>query len=52
MTDTKKPPLSARERSALASKRAKKHPWHVWHANGFQEADSLARRPWKLGGQK
>lgn len=55
MTDTKKPPLSSRERSALASKRAKKHPWHVWHvwhSNGFQEEPNPNRRNWKFGGQK
>lgn len=52
MQTPKKQPLSTRERSAMASKRAKKHPWHVWHANGFQEAENLSRRPWKLGGQK
>ena len=51
MTD-KKPPLSARERSAAQSKRAKKHPWHNWTPGGFKEAEDMTKRPWKMGGQK
>ena len=48
----KKPLMSARERSALATKRAKKHPWRVWSQNGFQEAEDMSKRPWKFGRQK
>ena len=51
MTD-KKPPMSARERSVLATKRAKKHPWHVWHENGFTVAPDPKVRYWKFGRQK
>lgn len=49
---TKKSPMSASERSAMATKRAKKHPWHVWHANGFTEAPDPKKRLWKFGRQK
>jgi hypothetical protein len=52
MSESKKAPMSARERSALATKRAKKHPWHVWHENGFQEAVDPMKRFWKFGTQK
>lgn len=52
MNETKKVPMSARERSAQASKRAKKHPWHSWSPNGFKEAESLAKRTWTFGSQK
>lgn len=52
MTEIKKPPMSAKERSAIATKRAKKHPWHVWSEAGFTEAQDLKKRLWKFGGQK
>lgn len=49
---TKKAPMSASERSAMATKRAKKHPWHVWHDNGFTEPVDQKKRLWKFGRQK
>jgi hypothetical protein len=48
----KKAPQSARERSAAASKRAKKHPWHKWTEGEFQKRENLNARDWTFGGQK
>jgi hypothetical protein len=48
----KKPPPSTRERSAIATKRAKKSPWGKWTPGGFQEREDMSKRSWKFGGQK
>lgn len=48
----RKAPMSARQRSAAASKRAKKHPWHKWSEGEFQKRVNPNVRDWTFGAQK
>lgn len=48
----KKQPMSARERSAAASKRAKLSSWGKWRDGEFAKRTDPHVREWDFGGQK